>query len=233
MREAEELPETFSDIYVVDPTYHVLGGVDLSRLLRTKREVAVDTIMDPTRHVVLATADQEEMARQFERYDLKSAPVVDANKRLVGVVDGRRRGRRHRGGGRGGHLRRLGGVGDRAYRRQRLEHRAQPLLVAASSTSARRCCRPRVIKLFDATIDQMVALAVLMPIVASTGGNAATQTMTVTVRALATRDARPSQHRRVDRRVRPPSASSMAWRLPPSWASVVLLWFGVGSARAW
>ena len=86
MREAEELPETFSDIYVVDPSFHVLGSVDLSRLLRTKREVGIDAIMDASRHVVLATADQEEMARQFERYDLKSAPVVDANKRLVGVV---------------------------------------------------------------------------------------------------------------------------------------------------
>ncbi|RPI41665.1 MAG: magnesium transporter, partial [Hyphomicrobiaceae bacterium] len=86
MREADDLPDTFSDIYVVDPTYHVVGSVDLSRLLRTKRDVPVDKIMDGARQVVLATADQEEVARQFERYDLKSAPVVDANKRLVGVV---------------------------------------------------------------------------------------------------------------------------------------------------
>jgi magnesium transporter len=86
MREAEHLPETFSDIYVVDATYHVLGSVDLSRLLRTKRQVRIDATMDAGRKVVLATADQEEVARQFERYDLKSAPVVDADKRLVGVV---------------------------------------------------------------------------------------------------------------------------------------------------
>ena len=86
MRETEDLPETFSDIYVVDPTHHVIGGLDLSRLLRTKREVQVEKIMDANRQVVLATADQETVARQFERYDLKSAPVVDANKRLVGVV---------------------------------------------------------------------------------------------------------------------------------------------------
>ena len=186
MREAEDLPETFSDIYVVDPTYHVLGSVDLSRLLRTKRQVAVDTIMDPTRHVVLATADQEEMARQFERYDLKSAPVVDANKRLVGVVtvddvvevieeeaeeD----------------ILRLGGVGDESVAdnvfnivRNRFSWLFINLGTALLSAS--------VIKLFDATIEQMVALAVLMPIVASMGGNAATQTMTVTVRALATRE---------------------------------------------
>ena len=86
MREAQDLPDSFSDIYVVDPTYRVLGSVDLSRLLRTQREVSIDAIMDAGRQVVLATADQEAVARQFERYDLKSAPVVDANKRLVGVV---------------------------------------------------------------------------------------------------------------------------------------------------
>ena len=79
MREAEDLPDTFSDIYVVDPTYRVLGSIDLSRLLRTQREVSIAAIMDAGRQVVLATADQEAVARQFERYDLKSAPVVDAN----------------------------------------------------------------------------------------------------------------------------------------------------------
>ena len=86
MREAKDLPETFSDIIVVDPSYRVLGSLDLSRLLRSKRHVGVASIMDTDRHEVLATADQEQMARQFERYDLKSAPVVDENKRLVGVV---------------------------------------------------------------------------------------------------------------------------------------------------
>ena len=64
----------------------MLGSVDLSRLLRTKRDVPVAEIMDADRHVVLATEDQEEVARQFERYDLMSAPVVDENNRLVGVI---------------------------------------------------------------------------------------------------------------------------------------------------
>jgi len=86
MRESADLPETFSDIYVVDAAYRVVGSLDLSRLLRTKREIGVETIMDTERHLLLATADQETVARQFERYDLKSAPVVDENKRLVGVV---------------------------------------------------------------------------------------------------------------------------------------------------
>ncbi len=86
IRESEDLPEHFSEIFVVDPSYRVLGSVDLSRLLRTKRAVRVEAIMDTERHMVLATADQEEVARQFERYDLMSAPVVDENNRLVGVV---------------------------------------------------------------------------------------------------------------------------------------------------
>ena len=184
MRETADLPETFSDIFVVDPTYHVLGSVDLSRILRTKRQVPIDTIMDAGRKSVLATADQETVARQFERYDLKSAPVVDADKRLVGVVtvddvveviqeeadeD----------------LRRLAGVGDERITdsvRQIVPARFWWLLVNLGTA----ILASAVIKQFDATIEHMVALAVLMPIVASMGGNAGTQTMTVAVRALAT-----------------------------------------------
>jgi magnesium transporter len=184
MREADDLPETFSDIFVVDPTYHVLGSLDLSRLLRTKRYVPVDAIMDTGRTAVLATADQEAVARQFERYDLKSAPVVDADKRLVGVVtvddvvevieeeadeD----------------LRRLAGVGDERITdsvRQIVPARFWWLMVNLLTA----ILASLVIKQFDGTIEHMVALAVLMPIVASMGGNAGTQTMTVAVRALAT-----------------------------------------------
>jgi magnesium transporter len=186
MRETEDLPETFSDIYVVDPTHHVVGSLDLSRLLRTKREVEIEKIMDAGRQVVLATADQEAVARQFERYDLKSAPVVDANQRLVGVVtvddvvevieeeaeeD----------------LRRLSGVGDESIADSviyTVRNRFLWLLINLATA----LLASSVIRLFDATIDQMVALAVLMPVVASMGGNAATQTMTVAVRAIATQE---------------------------------------------
>ena len=86
MRESDDLPDDFNEIFVVDPTFRVMGSIDLSRLLRTKRDVAVNTIMNADRHIVLATSDQEALARQFQRYDLMSAPVVDANNRLVGVV---------------------------------------------------------------------------------------------------------------------------------------------------
>jgi magnesium transporter len=194
-REAEDLPETFSEIFVVDPGFHLLGSVDISRLLRSKRDVNVDTIMDPDRHQVLATADQEVVARQFERYGLMAAPVVDKNERLVGVVtvddvfevieqeadeDAKL----------------LAGVGDERLSdsvRQITPPRFSWLLVnlfTAILASA-------VISLFDATIQSMVALAVLMPIVASMGGNAGTQTMTVAVRALATKELTPANVVRV------------------------------------
>jgi magnesium transporter len=225
MREAEELPETFSDIFVIDPAFRVLGSVDLSRLLRTKRHVNIATIMDPDRHVVLATADQEEMARQFERYDLKSAPVVDANDRLVGVVtvddvvevieeeteeD----------------LRRLSGVGDESIADTvvpTVKSRFLWLLVNLGTA----LLASSVIKLFDASISQMVSLAVLMPIVASQGGNAGTQTMTVAVRALATRDLGPANMVRVI--LREASVGIVNGLLFGVLMGIlVLLWFGVG-----
>ena len=194
-RETENLPDTFSEIFVVDPGFHLLGSIDISRLLRTKREVPVDSIMDTDRHQVLATADQEDVARQFERYGLMAAPVVDKDERLVGVVtvddvvevieqeadeDAKL----------------LAGVGDERLSdsvRQVTPPRFAWLfvnLVTAILASA-------VIKLFDASIEQMVALAVLMPIVASMGGNAGTQTMTVTVRALAMDELNPANIVRV------------------------------------
>jgi len=225
MREAEELPDTFSDIFVIDPAFRVLGSVDLSRLLRTKRHINIGSIMDADRHVVLATADQEEVARQFERYDLRSAPVVDANDRLVGVVtvddvveviseeteeD----------------FRRLSGVGDESLAdavvptvRNRFLWLFINLGTAVLSAS--------VIQLFDASISQMVALAVLMPIVASMGGNAASQTMTVAVRALATRDLGPANMVRVI--IREASVGLInGLTFGILMGLVVLLWFGVG-----
>ena len=195
MRETEELPETFSEIFVVDPGFHLLGSVELSRLLRTKREVPVEKIMATDRHLVLATTDQEEVAREFERYGLMAAPVVDKNERLVGVIT----------------------VDDVVEVIEKEADEDAKLLAGVGderlSDSVRQVTPPRVawlfvnlwtailasavIKLFDATIEHMVALAVLMPIVASMGGNAGTQTMTVTVRALATRELGPANIVRV------------------------------------
>ena len=86
MRETDDLPHVFSEIYVVDPTYRVLGAVELSRLLRSKRAVNIADIMSEHGQTVQATQDTQEVARQFESYDLYSAPVVDENQRLVGVI---------------------------------------------------------------------------------------------------------------------------------------------------
>ena len=224
MREADDLPETFSDIYVVDPTHHVIGGLDLSRLLRTKREVPVEKIMDANRQVVLATADQEAVARQFERYDLKSAPVVDANKRLVGVVtvddvvevieeeadeD----------------LRRLSGVGDESLA-DSVMYTVRNRFLWLFINLGTALLASSVIKLFDATIDQMVALAVLMPVVASMGGNAATQTMTVAVRALATHELGPVNATRVIlREASVGLVNGLVFAVLVG--SIVLFWFGI------
>ncbi|MFV0298957.1 MAG: magnesium transporter [Hyphomicrobiaceae bacterium] len=229
MRETDELPETFSDIIVIDPAYRVLGAVDLSRLLRSKRDVNIAAIMDEDRHVVLATADQEEMARQFERYDLKSAPVVDANDRLVGVVtvddvvevieeeaeeD----------------MLLLSGVGDESLAdtvMSTVKGRFWWLFINLGTA----VLASTVISLFDATIEQMVALAVLMPIVASMGGNAGTQTMTVAVRALATRDLGSGNMVRVVlREATVGLINGLAFGV--IMGIVVLAWFGIGKLGA-
>lgn len=186
MREDHDLPESFSQIFVIDPTFHLLGAVDLDRILRTKRGVRIEDVMHETRYAIPAQMDQEEAAQIFEQYDLLSAAVVDENERLVGVltiddvVDVIQQEAEE-------DLLRMGGVGDEelsdtviATSRSRV-----PWLLINLATAI---VASLVIGLFDATIQQMVALAILMPIVASMGGNAATQTMTVTVRALATRD---------------------------------------------
>ncbi|MEQ8298662.1 MAG: magnesium transporter [Nitratireductor sp.] len=186
MRDDQNLPDEFSQIFVVDPTFKLLGAVHLDQILRTKRAVKIEDIMHETRHAIPATMDQEEAAREFEQYDLLSAAVVDENERLVGVltiddvVDVIQQEAQE-------DLLRMGGVGDEelsdtvgATSRSRA-----PWLLVNLATAI---LASLVIGLFDATISEMVALAILMPIVASMGGNAATQTMTVTVRALATKD---------------------------------------------
>ncbi len=186
MREDQNLPDSFSQVFVVDPTFRLLGAVDLDRILRTKRGVKVEEIMHETRHAIPVTMDQEEAAHEFEQYDLLSAAVVDENERLVGVltiddvVDVIQQEAAE-------DLMRLGGVGDEelsdtvlAASRSRVPWLMVNLVMALLAAS--------VIGLFDATIQEIVALAILMPIVAGMGGNAGSQTMTVTVRALATKD---------------------------------------------
>lgn len=186
MRDEKDLPESFSQIFVIDPTFRLVGAIDLDRILRTKRDALIEAIMHETRHAVPATMDQEAAAQIFEQYDLLSAAVVDESERLVGVltiddvVDVIQAEAEE-------DILRLGGVGDEelsdsvlATSRSRI-----PWLLVNLMTA---CLSSFIIGLFDGTIEQMVAVAILMPIVASLGGNAGIQTMTVTVRALSTRE---------------------------------------------
>lgn len=186
MREDNDLPDRFSQVFVIDPAFHLLGTIELDRLLRVQRVVRVEDLMVEARHAIPATMDQEEAAQIFEQYNLLSTAVLDENERLVGVltiddvVDVIQEEAEE-------DIMRLGGVGDEelsdsfmTIARSRSPWLFVNLFTAFLSAS--------VIGLFDGTIQQMVALAVLMPIVASMGGNAATQTMTVTVRAIATRN---------------------------------------------
>src|SRR4029079_16025642 len=186
MRETQELPERFFELYVTDEGRHFVGAVPLDRLLRSKRPVPISELMEHERHRIRADEDQEEVARMFQRYDLVAAPVVDADDRLVGIItfddvadvieqeaeeD----------------IKALGGVRDEELSdsvwkiaRGRFNWLLINLATAFLASS--------VLGLFEGQLEKMVALAVLAPIVASQGGNATTQTMTVAVRALATRE---------------------------------------------
>ena len=199
MRETPDLPERFWELYVVAPDRRLEGTVGLDRLLRTKRPVPIAELIDEELRPVRVTDDQEEVARMFERYDLVSAPVVDHDQRLVGVItfddivdvieeeaeeD----------------IRALGGVGREEELSDTVWTIAKgrfPWLFANLLTAL---LASWVIRQFEGSIEKMVALAVLMPIVASMGGNAGTQTMTVAVRALATRELSSGNAWRIIRR---------------------------------
>jgi magnesium transporter len=199
MRETTDLPERFFEIYVVDAAQHFLGAVPLDRLLRGKRPVIVSELMEEDRRRVRATDDQEEVARMFGRYNLVAVPVVDADDRLVGVityddmVDVIEQEAEE-------DIRALGGVSGEEELSDPVMTIARgriPWLLANLLTALLAAW---VISRFEESIEKMVALAVLMPIVASMGGNAGTQTMTVAVRALATRELSKANVVRVVRR---------------------------------
>ncbi len=165
LRDERDLPDSFSQIFVIDPTFKLLGAVDLDRILRSTRGLKIEEIMREMNHPVPAEMDQEEAAQLFEQYDLLSAAVVDENGRLVGVltiddvVDVIQEEAEE-------DLMRLGGVGDEelsdtvlSTSRSRVPWLLVNLLTAILAAS--------VIALFDGVIEKVVALAVLMPIVAA------------------------------------------------------------------
>ena len=222
----EDLPQDFFDLFIIDPSYHVMGMIPLNKVIRSKRSEKIDTLLTMQDiHIIPADMDQEDVARIFKRESLASAPVIDATNRLIGVItiddivdviaeeaeeD----------------ILRLAGVGGNAtdmYRdvlnttKSRFSWLAVNLVTAIMASL--------VIGMFDATIEQIVALAVLMPIVASMGGNAGTQTLTIAVRALATRDlSRTNMMRMIGKETLVGLINGVAFAIIA--AIITLFWFG-------
>ena len=186
LRENKDLPEQFLEIYIVDENFKPIGTVPSSKVLRTSRESKMSLIMDDTTFLVPVDMDREEVGNLFENYNLNSACVVDKTNKLVGMITSddvltvlKEEAEED--------ALRLAGVGDEEITDgviTKTKRRFNWLLLNLITAFLATYC----ISLFGATIEQMVVLAFLMPIVASMGGNAGMQTLAVTVRTLATND---------------------------------------------
>ena len=195
LRKHDELPDDFWEIFIVDPHHRPIGTMPLSWAMRSKRPTKMCDLMKTEQALIPVEMDQEEVAHRFQKYNLVSAAVVDNDGRLVGVItvddvvdviD-----EEHEED-----ILALGGVTEGDVNISVMEIFKARFgwlflnLITAVLASV-------VISLFDATIEKLVALAVLMPIVASMGGNAGTQAMTVAVRAIATKELTPANAMRV------------------------------------
>ncbi len=199
MRAHEGMPDQFYHVVVVDPRLHPVGNVTLGRIMATHRDVPLLDLTEETFEIFRVDMDEEDVAYAFNQYHLISAPVVDNEGRLVGVItiddamvvlD-----EEHEED-----ILRLAGVGEESSLSDKVvdtTRRRFPWLAVNLVTAV---LASMVIAQFEETIAGFVALAVLMPIVASMGGNAGTQSLTVAVRALATRDLTGSNVWRVIRR---------------------------------
>ena len=186
LRESKDLPEEFLEIFVVDNEFKPIGIVPSSRVLRTPREKKMNSIMREMPVLISVNMDKEEVGHAFENYNLVSAGVVNKNNKLVGMITAddvvtvvQEEAEED--------VLRLAGVGDEEITdsvliktKRRFNWLLLNLFTALLATW--------VISLFGASIEQMVALAFLMPIVASMGGNAGMQTLAVTIRAIATKE---------------------------------------------
>ncbi|MHA3913217.1 magnesium transporter [Halovulum sp. GXIMD14793] len=198
MRDTEDLPEDFYKVILVDPAMHPVGTVMLGRIMAHKRDILLSDIADMDPRLIPVTQSDEDVAYAFNQYHMISAPVIDDSGRLIGVItiddamdvleDEAEE-----------DMKRLAGLGDEELSdnvwetaKLRFPWLAVNLVTAILASL--------VIAQFEDTIAAIVALAVLMPIVASMGGNGATQTLTVAVRALATRDLTRSNAMRIIRR---------------------------------
>ena len=190
-----KLPDRFYEVFIVDPAYRPLGAASLAQILRSPRSTVVADIMTPTPDPIPIDLDQEEVAYRFDQYNLISAPVVDKSGRLAGMITVDDvvevvQEETHED------MLALAGVGDEGLSdsvvttvRRRFSWLFVNLLTAIMASI--------VIAMFDRAIEQIVALAVLMPIIASMGGNAGMQTLTVAVRALAMKDLTPANAARI------------------------------------
>jgi magnesium transporter len=185
LRSTRELPDDFWEVFVVNPAHHPVGTCKLSLILRTPRTRLVRDIMQQEQTLIPADMDQEDVALRFQKYALVSAAVTDSEGRLVGMitVDDVVHIIQEEAGE---DVLLLSGVGDegdinepvRESYRSRVRWLIANLLTALVGAS--------VIRHFEGAIERFAVLAVLMPIVAGVGGNAGTQTLAVTVRAIAT-----------------------------------------------
>jgi len=191
LREHEDLPQDFYDVILVDPRHFPVGTVPLSRVVAARRPIALNTLIAKDMKTVPVNMDQEEIAFLFRQRDFTSAPVVDEVGRLVGVItiddivdviD-----EEHEED-----IMRLAGVGegDNLFTavmgtvRSRFTWLLTYVVCAFAAAS--------VIRMFQSSISEMVALAILMPIVAAMGGTASVQTLTVAVRAIAMKELTPA-----------------------------------------
>jgi len=184
LRGNDELTTDFWEVFVVDPQHKPIGACHLSWIMRTPRSISVSDVMQREQTLIPVDMDQEEVALRFQKYALISAAVVDASGRLVGMITvddivhiiSQEAGE---------DILRLSGAGDGDINEPVLDsYRARVRWLISNLGTA--LVASSIIALFEGTIAKMVALATLMPIVAGVGGNAGTQTMAVTVRALAT-----------------------------------------------
>jgi len=199
LRNSDHLPDQFYHVILVDPKLRPVGNVTLGRLMSSAREVQLKEIIEEIFEPIPVTQDEGEVAYAFNQYHLITAPVVDEDNRLVGVItiddamavlDEENE----------EDILRLAGVDEESSLADRIidtTKRRFPWLAVNLVTSV---LASLVIAQFEEAIAQLVALAVLMPIVASMGGNAGTQSLTVAVRALATKDLTGSNLARVIRR---------------------------------
>ncbi|MEM9524350.1 MAG: magnesium transporter [Pseudomonadota bacterium] len=198
LRSEERLPEQFYHIILIDPRMRPTGYVTLGKLLSSKRPVPLAAITEDSFHTIPVDQPENDVAYAFNQYHLISVPVVDRHERLVGVItiDDAMIVLEEAAGE---DILRLAGVGNESLSDRTVEIARQrfPWLFVNLLTAIMASL---VIAQFEETIARIVALAVLMPIVASMGGNAGTQSLTVAVRALATRDLTAANALRVVRR---------------------------------